>query len=205
MQPHGGYSSAGRALGCGPGGRGFKPRYSPQCEGPDSPGKYWEVGALLVGQEPVLGTFWAHFVSSTTRFNRSATASRSSSKRSAYWSKVSAALVCPSIRWMTFTFAPAETASEAAVCRRSWGVTRGKCSSLAWQRLTAPENQPVVFCSGLICLADGDGHTRASGSVSGTSFMISAGMGTSRRSPLFDAVISAVGLPQRRGVPLVRR
>jgi hypothetical protein len=27
---HGGYSSAGRAPGCGPGGRGFKPRYSPQ-------------------------------------------------------------------------------------------------------------------------------------------------------------------------------
>jgi oligoribonuclease (3'-5' exoribonuclease) len=27
---HGGYSSVGRAPGCGPGGRGFKPRYSPQ-------------------------------------------------------------------------------------------------------------------------------------------------------------------------------
>ncbi len=27
---HGGYSSVGRALGCGPRGRGFKPRYSPE-------------------------------------------------------------------------------------------------------------------------------------------------------------------------------
>ena len=29
---HGGYSSAGRAPGCGPGGRGFKPRYSPHTD-----------------------------------------------------------------------------------------------------------------------------------------------------------------------------
>jgi hypothetical protein len=55
-----------------------------------------------------------------------ATASRSSSKRSAYVSRVIAADLCPSILWTAFTFAPDEIASDAAVCLRSWIVTRGK-------------------------------------------------------------------------------
>ena len=52
-----------------------------------------------------------------------------------------AALACPSIRWTTFGFAPAEMASDAAVCRSAWGVTRGNVGSAFWHRDTAPESQ----------------------------------------------------------------
>jgi hypothetical protein len=40
-----------------------------------------------------------------------------------------AADLCPSIRCMAFTLGPAEIASDAAVCRRSCGVTRGMVAS----------------------------------------------------------------------------
>lgn len=40
-------------------------------------------------------------------------------------SKVIAADLCPSIFCTALTFAPADTASDAAVCHRSCGVTRG--------------------------------------------------------------------------------
>lgn len=67
--------------------------YSPQCEGPDFPVKHWEVGALLVTQEPVLGTF---------HFNHDKVQALSDRimiviDKSACWSRVRAALVCPSI------------------------------------------------------------------------------------------------------------
>lgn len=45
-------------------------------------------------------------------------------------SKVMAAELCPSIRCTALTLAPADTANDAAVCRRSCGVTRGAPASL---------------------------------------------------------------------------
>jgi hypothetical protein len=45
----------------------------------------------------------------------SATEARSESNKSAYTSRVIAALACPNIRWTTFGFAPALIANEAAI------------------------------------------------------------------------------------------
>jgi len=69
-----------------------------------------------------------------------ATLSRSSSNRSAYTSNVMLALACPSIRCNAFTLAPADTASDAAVCRRSCGVIEGNDSSAFWHSATAGAN-----------------------------------------------------------------
>jgi hypothetical protein len=52
-----------------------------------------------------------------------ATPSKSSSKRSQYTSNVIDALAWPKIRCNAFTFAPADTARDAAVCLRSCGMT----------------------------------------------------------------------------------
>ena len=65
------------------------------------------------------------FASINSRFMLSDTESRSSSNRSAYTSRVMAALACPSCRWTALTFAPLLTMRLAAVCRRSWTVMRG--------------------------------------------------------------------------------
>ena len=54
-----------------------------------------------------------------SRPTASETVSKSLSKRSAYRSRVIAALLCPSIRWRAFTLAPECTAMLAAVCLRS--------------------------------------------------------------------------------------
>ena len=51
-------------------------------------------------------------------------------------SSVMAADACPSILWTAFTWAPDEIAREAAVCRRSWGVSSGKVGSIARARCT---------------------------------------------------------------------
>ena len=48
-----------------------------------------------------------------------------------------AADLCPSIRSTALAFAPDEIANDAAVWRRSWGVTRGMPA-----RRTAPANRP---------------------------------------------------------------
>src|SRR4029453_5792119 len=88
-----------------------------------------------------------------------ATASRSSSNRSAYVSSVIAAEACPSIRWTAFTFAPAEIARDAAVCRRSCGVSRGTP-----ERATAPANHPRVLLG--MKLPSGAGKTSAVGDLS---------------------------------------
>jgi hypothetical protein len=70
----------------------------------------------------------------------SATLSRSSSNRSAYTSNVMDALACPNIRCNALTLAPADTARDAAVCRRSCGVIVGNDSSAFWHACTAGSN-----------------------------------------------------------------
>ena len=57
-------------------------------------------------------------------------------------SNVIAALAWPSIFWTALTFAPADTARLAAVCRRSCGVARGARDSA-----TALANHPDVGCA----------------------------------------------------------
>ena len=48
------------------------------------------------------------------------------------------------MRWTTFTFAPDEMASDAAVCRNACAVTRGNVGSAFSQRTTAPASQDSV-------------------------------------------------------------
>src|SRR6267378_1347316 len=45
------------------------------------------------------------------------------------------------MRWVAFTLPPAEMASEAAVCLRSWAVILGNDVSVFWQRATALDSQ----------------------------------------------------------------
>ena len=109
-----GIAQLGSALRSGRRGRGFKSPY------PDK---------LSWSEWAGISTFRAHHATgetdcSSSSFIDSPTESRSSSNRSAYTSRVIAVDVCPSYRWMAFTFSPLLTIKLAAVCRRSWMVIR---------------------------------------------------------------------------------
>src|ERR1700712_1595744 len=59
-----------------------------------------------------------------------------------------AAEAWPSIRCTTFTLAPAEIDSEAAVCRSACAVTRGNGVSATRQRSTAPDSHDLFEAGG---------------------------------------------------------